>query len=55
LSKAGEVNKGANYPGTLVRLQGGGSVGFRPVSTSGPPTIDVTVRGLGIREIKFIP
>jgi len=34
---------------------GGGTIGFRTVSTSGPPTIDVRVPGLGIREIKFIP
>ncbi|MFB1484325.1 RHS repeat-associated core domain-containing protein [Corallococcus sp. RDP092CA] len=55
LSKGGEVVAGSKYPGTLVRLPDGGTVGFRPVSTSGPPTIDVTVKGLGIREIKFIP
>jgi hypothetical protein len=55
LSTGGEVVKGTSYPGTLVRLPGSGTVGFRPVSTSGPPTIDVKVNGLGIREIKFLP
>jgi len=34
---------------------GGGSIGFRTSSTSGPPTIDVRIPSLGIREIKFIP
>jgi hypothetical protein len=55
LSKGGEIVKGTSYPGTLVRLPGGGQVGFRPTSTSGPPTIDVNIEGLGIREIKFLP
>jgi hypothetical protein len=34
---------------------GGGTIGFRTTSTSGPPTIDVRIPGLGIREIKFVP
>jgi len=55
LSKSGQVVKNKNYPGTLVRLPDGGTVGLRPVSKSGPPTIDVNVVGLGIREIKFRP
>jgi hypothetical protein len=55
LSRGGEVIKGTSYPGTLVRLAEGGTVGLRPVSTSGPPTIDVALKGLGIREIKFLP
>jgi hypothetical protein len=55
LSKGGQIIEGTSYPGTLVRLPGGGQVGFRPSSASGPPTIDVTIEGLGIREIKFLP
>jgi hypothetical protein len=55
LSAGGTVITETTYPGTLVRLQGGGTVGLRPVSTSGPPTIDVRVPGVGIREIKFVP
>jgi RHS repeat-associated protein len=52
LSKGGQVVR--NSPsGTVVRLEGGGTVGYRPVSRSGPPTIDVNIKGLGIREIKF--
>lgn len=41
------------YPGTLRRLPGGGSVGFRPASKSGPPTIDVNIPGVPIDKIKF--
>ena len=54
LRQSGTVVEGTKYPGTLIRLPGGGQVGFRPVSTSGPPTIDVRIKGLGIREIKFL-
>jgi hypothetical protein len=55
LSGSGTRVTGSSYPGTLVRLPNGGSVGLRYSSTSGPPTIDVTVQGVGIREIKFLP
>jgi hypothetical protein len=55
LSKGGEIVQSTTYPGTLVRLPGGGQIGLRPVSTSGPSTIDVVLDGLGIREIKFLP
>jgi hypothetical protein len=55
LSAGGTLLPGTTYPGTLVRLPTGGTVGLRPVSTSGPPTIDVRIPGIGIREIKFIP
>ncbi|ATB32459.1 hypothetical protein MEBOL_005939 [Melittangium boletus DSM 14713] len=55
LSGSGTRVTGTSYPGQLVRLPNGGTVGLRPSSTSGPPTIDVTVQGLGIREIKFLP
>jgi hypothetical protein len=55
LSAGATLLPGTTYPGTLVRLPTGGTVGLRPVSTSGPPTIDVRIPGIGIREIKFIP
>lgn len=55
LSGSGTRVTGTSYPGSLVRLPNGGTVGLRPSSTSGPPTIDVTVPGIGIREIKFLP
>jgi RHS repeat-associated protein len=53
LAQGGEVITGTRYPGTRVKLQGGGTIGYRSISTSGPPTIDVEIKGLGIREIKF--
>jgi len=55
LSKGGRAVKNSSFPGTLIDLPGGARVGFRPASTSDPPTIDVFVKGLGVREIKFIP
>ena len=55
LAGSGTRVTGTSYPGQLVRLPNGGTVGLRPASTSGPPTLDVTVQGLGIREIKFLP
>ena len=50
----GQVLEAPNYPGLVVRLPGGGVIGIRPMSTSGPPTIDVRIQGVGIREIKFL-
>ncbi len=43
------------FNGMVVQFPDGGKIHFRPVSTSGPPTIDVLIKGLGISEIKFIP
>jgi hypothetical protein len=55
LTQGGTVVPSPTYPGTLVHLPGGGYIGLRPVSASGPPTIDVMgVPGLRIREIKFL-
>lgn len=43
------------YPGAGVVLPGGnGFIGIRPYSTSGPPTIDIHIRGVPFREIKFL-
>lgn len=53
LTKGGTAVEGSSFPGRLVELPGGGRVGFRPKSKSGPPTIDVFVKGIGIRKIKF--
>jgi hypothetical protein len=44
----------AGYPGPSVMLPGGGFVGLRVVSRSGPPTIDVNIPGFIWREIKFV-
>ncbi len=56
LGEGGPVIKDLRFPGTMVELPGGGRVGFRPVSKSGPPTIDVNIPGLKgeIKEIKFV-
>jgi hypothetical protein len=42
------------YPGILRRLAGGGHVGLRPASKSGPPTIDIDIPGVAIDKVKFI-
>lgn len=42
------------HPGKLVALPGGGFIGLRLVSKSGPPTIDVDIPGLPIRKVKFV-
>lgn len=48
------------YPGRAIGLPGGrGWVGLRPVSTSGPPTVDLDVTDssgvkIPIRKIKFV-
>jgi hypothetical protein len=55
VSAGGRAIGGTSYPGTLVELPGVGRVGLRPVSASGPPTIDVFIEGLGISKIKFVP
>jgi hypothetical protein len=55
LTHEGVPIESTTYPGTLVRLSNGGTIGLRPVSTSGPPTLDVRIPGIGIREIKFVP
>jgi hypothetical protein len=50
----------ANYPGKLVEIPNGrGRIGYRPVSKSGPPTIDVDVsdasgQPMPIEKIKFV-
>jgi RHS repeat-associated protein len=43
----------AKYPGKMVELPGGDWVGLRPVSKSGPPTIDTNIKGIPITKIKF--
>ena len=53
LSEGGTVIRSGTYPGTLMRLSTG-TIGLRPVSGSGPPTIDINIAGIGITEIKFV-
>ncbi|HEX4142880.1 MAG TPA: hypothetical protein VHY91_04960 [Pirellulales bacterium] len=54
LTKGGTLVARPTHPGQLFRLPGGGMVGMRPISKSGPPTIDVNIPGIPIRKIKFI-
>lgn len=52
LTVGGTVVKNPTYPGTLIKMEDG-YIGLRKTSTSGPPTIDVNIEGVGISEIKF--
>jgi hypothetical protein len=54
LTKGGKANTPAGYPGTGIDLPGGGWVGMRPVSKSGPPTIDIDIPNIPIKKIKFV-
>jgi len=58
LRTGGEVVKGSTYPGTLVKLPDGGTVGLRTLMTKSPntvATIDVQgVRGITV-TVKFNP
>lgn len=53
LTKGGTDITPPRYPGKRVRLPNGDVIGYRPKSTSGPPTIDVDVAGVGIDKIIF--
>ena len=49
------INK-PTYPGTMVELPGGGTIGLRPVSKSGDAAIDVNnVPGVSYNKIHFGP
>lgn len=54
LGRSGKDITPQGYPGIVIELpNGGGFVGFRPGSNSGPPTVDVKIPNVPIREIKF--
>ena len=62
LSRGGEVIKGSSFPGTLVRLPSGGTVGLRTMATgtgsraTPSATIELSkVPGVAIDKIKFVP
>ena len=42
-----------NYPGQCCDLKGGGWAGYRPVSKSGSPVIDIDIPGVSIKKIHF--
>jgi hypothetical protein len=54
LSKGGQVVPKSSYPGIIVYIEGVGTVGYRPLSKSGPPTIDVNIIGIAIKKLKFL-
>lgn len=45
---------GRGVLGKLAQLPNGDFIGLRYVSKSGPPTIDVNIPGIAIKEIKFL-
>jgi hypothetical protein len=53
LSKGGIPETPKGYPGKGTRLPNGDWVGHRPISKSGPPTVDVNVNGVPFDKIKF--
>lgn len=46
----------ANYPGQLLQLAGGGTIGLRAISSAaGPPTIDLNLSAEGLYwKFKFL-
>jgi RHS repeat-associated protein len=56
LAEGGTVLTKPNYPGTLVTVRGGGTVGLRTVMSRSPgtaATIDVHIPGIPITKLKF--
>ena len=60
LAQGGRDVTPAGYPGKLIELPNGrGTIGYRPASKSGPPTIDVNAvdaagQAIPIEKIKFV-
>lgn len=60
LTRGGTDITPAGYPGRLIDLPNGqGTVGYRPASKSGPPTIDVNAvdsagKHIPVEKIKFV-
>lgn len=60
LTQGGKDIIPASFPGTLIELPNGrGTIGYRPASKSGPPTIDVNAvdsvgQPIPVEKIKFI-
>ena len=48
------VHNGKNCPVLVAIIPGKGVVRYREISSSGPPTIDIDIKGSGIKEIKFL-
>jgi RHS repeat-associated protein len=54
LRQGGRRIEDPRYKGAMYELPGGGRVGLRETSTSGPPTIDVNIPDIPIEKIKFL-
>jgi hypothetical protein len=54
LTKGGVDVSPSDHPGQMFRMPDGGYIGYRPTSTSGPPTIDVNIPGVNITKLKFL-
>jgi len=54
LSSSGEIVQGSDYPGQLVRLPDGTTVGLRDISRSGGPAIDIQFPN-GVRRKVHLP
>jgi hypothetical protein len=58
LTQGGKAVSSPTYPGTLVRLPNGGTVGLRTIMSKSPGTavtIDVNIPRIPITKIKFNP
>ena len=58
LAQGGTPVTGSTYPGALVQLPNGGTVGLRTVMTASPgtaATIDVNIPNIPITKVKFNP
>ena len=53
LSAEGKVIEAEGYPGVMVEIPGGGRIGLREASKSGPATIDIALPGVSIDKIRF--
>lgn len=53
LTQRGEDITPPGHPGQMIKTPDGSIIGYRSKSKSGPPTIDVNVKGLETRKLKF--
>jgi hypothetical protein len=53
LTEGATPNTPPKYPGTGFIPPGGGFIGYRPTSKSGPPAIDINIPGVPIQKLHF--
>ena len=54
LTKNGTPDQRSNYPGIGRKLENDDWIGYREGSKSGPPSIDLDVKGVPFNKIKFL-